>query len=207
MVPTWLRKFLNGPASFWDLFSSYFAQSSYLVQDNDTSFLDLVCKVERCHYGFKKRLPYALVLFRGTGREGSAYCYAPLHVRVKNYFQSENFGSQKKMANFSEVFEKVVWFSGGLRKLLDMNTLVLEVKKSAIAAYRNSRKTRKFQNSLWRESGIRVISFGPIHKTITRNFSVTRGIMLGSENSESRVIYICTKQYIGIVSNQPMLLT
>ena len=32
-VPTWLRKFLNGPASFWDLFSSYLAQSSYLVRN------------------------------------------------------------------------------------------------------------------------------------------------------------------------------
>ena len=33
MVPTWLKKFLNGPASFWDLFSSYLAQSSYLVRN------------------------------------------------------------------------------------------------------------------------------------------------------------------------------
>ena len=31
MVPTWLKKFLNGPASFRDLFSSYLAHSSYLV--------------------------------------------------------------------------------------------------------------------------------------------------------------------------------
>ena len=33
MVPTWLKKFLNGPASFWDLFSSYLAQGSYLVRN------------------------------------------------------------------------------------------------------------------------------------------------------------------------------
>ena len=35
MVPTWLKKFLNGPASFWDLFSSCLAQSSYLVRNRD----------------------------------------------------------------------------------------------------------------------------------------------------------------------------
>ena len=35
MVPTWLKKFLNGPASFRDLFSSYLAQSSYLVRNNN----------------------------------------------------------------------------------------------------------------------------------------------------------------------------
>ena len=28
---------------------------------------------------------------------GSEYCYAPLHVCVKNYVQSENFGCQKKL--------------------------------------------------------------------------------------------------------------
>ena len=43
-----------------------------------------------------------------TLQEGSAYCCAPLHVCVKNYFQSENFGCQRKMADFSGVFEKVV---------------------------------------------------------------------------------------------------
>ena len=35
MVPTWLKKFLNGPASFWDLFSSYLAQSSYLARNSN----------------------------------------------------------------------------------------------------------------------------------------------------------------------------
>ena len=38
MVPTWLKKFLNGPTSFWDLFSSYLAQSSYLVRNINTIF-------------------------------------------------------------------------------------------------------------------------------------------------------------------------
>ena len=37
MVNTWLKKFLNGPASFWDLFSSYLAQSSYLVRNIDVN--------------------------------------------------------------------------------------------------------------------------------------------------------------------------
>ena len=37
MVPTWLKKFLNGPASFSDLFSSYLAQSSYLVRNRTPS--------------------------------------------------------------------------------------------------------------------------------------------------------------------------
>ena len=30
MVPTWLKKFQNGSASFYNLFSSYLAQSSLL---------------------------------------------------------------------------------------------------------------------------------------------------------------------------------
>ena len=38
MVPMWLQKFQNGPASFWDLFSSYLAQSSYLVRNNNFIF-------------------------------------------------------------------------------------------------------------------------------------------------------------------------
>ena len=38
-------------------------------------YLNIVCKVERCHNGFK-RLPYALVLF-----SGSSYCYAPLFMK------------------------------------------------------------------------------------------------------------------------------
>ena len=33
MVPTWLKKFQNGPAYFWDLLSPYLAQSSYLVRN------------------------------------------------------------------------------------------------------------------------------------------------------------------------------
>ena len=40
MVPTWLKKFLNGPASFWDLFSSYLAQSSYLVRNKGLTEFD-----------------------------------------------------------------------------------------------------------------------------------------------------------------------
>ena len=39
MVPTWLKKFLTGPASIWDLFSSYLAQSSYLVRNNNLAIL------------------------------------------------------------------------------------------------------------------------------------------------------------------------
>ena len=30
----------------------------------------------------------------------SAYCYALLHVCVKNYFRSENFGCWKKIAEY-----------------------------------------------------------------------------------------------------------
>ena len=38
MVPTWLKKFLNGP----DLFSSYLAQSSYLVRNIISTFISHV---------------------------------------------------------------------------------------------------------------------------------------------------------------------
>ena len=34
MVPNWFKKLQNGPASFWDLYSSYLAQSSYLVRNS-----------------------------------------------------------------------------------------------------------------------------------------------------------------------------
>ena len=46
MVPRWLKKFLNGPASFWDLFSSYLAQSSYLVWNTNVILLHRVSKEE-----------------------------------------------------------------------------------------------------------------------------------------------------------------
>ena len=42
MVPMWLKKFQNGAASFSDLFSSYLAQSSYLVWNRYAVFLFLV---------------------------------------------------------------------------------------------------------------------------------------------------------------------
>ena len=45
MVPAWLKKFQNGSASFWDLFSSYLAQSSYLVRNNDVK--KYTCTYER----------------------------------------------------------------------------------------------------------------------------------------------------------------
>ena len=43
MVPLWLKKFQNGPACFWDLFSSYLAQSSYLVWNSsfELGFLNI----------------------------------------------------------------------------------------------------------------------------------------------------------------------
>ena len=60
-----------------------------------------------------------------------------------------------------------------------MSSPVSEVKESAIvriAITRNSRKTRNFWNSQV-ISGLRGIGFGPIHKTITRNFSMTQVIV------------------------------
>ena len=53
----------------------------------------------------------------------------------------------------------------------------------AIAITRNSQKSR---NSFSGE--FRVIVSGPIHKNDSSEFFVTHGIMLGSENSEFRVI-------------------
>ena len=48
------------------------------------------------------------MLLYSSGRRGSAYCYVPFYVCVKNHFQSQNFGCQKKIADFSGVFEMVV---------------------------------------------------------------------------------------------------
>ena len=79
------------------------------------------------------------------------YSSGGMHIAIHHYFQSENFGCQKKIADFSGVFEKVVGFSGSLKKLLDMSIPVSEVKELAIdhiAITPNSRKTRKFPNSL-----------------------------------------------------------
>ena len=49
MVPTWLQKFLNGPASFWDLFSSYLAQSSYLIRNINNLLIKTWSELLRYH--------------------------------------------------------------------------------------------------------------------------------------------------------------
>ena len=71
----------------------------------------------------------------------------------------------------------------------------LSTFKAAIAITRNSRKTRKSSNSLRGE--FRVIVLALYIKKIIKNFSMTRGNMLGSENSEFRVIvsYSVLKNY------------
>ena len=46
-------------------------------------------------------------------------------------------------------------------------------------------------------SEFQVIVFGPIHKNYNSDFFMTRGIMLGSENSEVRVIFFCPAIMLG----------
>ena len=61
--------------------------------------------------------------------------------------------------------------------------------KRAIAITRNSWKTRE---SRIRSQLNSELSFSALYiKTMTRNFFMTRGIMLGSENSEFQVIVFC----------------